>query len=133
MTVVLDHVATQDAFAAMVGITQPRVAALLAEGILPRGGTLAAWLLAYTERLREQAREALDAEAGDKITATHTLAGWIEGQHDELSPAGELDGPFADLLNHALGCVDWYEIAQSVMDDEYADWCEDNPQEETAE
>ena len=84
------------------------------------------------ERLREQAREALDAEAGDRITATHTLAGWLEGQHDELSPAGELDGPFADLLNHALGCVDWYEIAQSVMDDEYADWCEDNPQEETA-
>lgn len=85
------------------------------------------------ERLREQAREALDAEAGDRITATHTLAGWLEGQHDELSPAGELDGPFADLLNHALGCVDWYEIAQSVMTDEYADWCEDNPQEEAAE
>lgn len=85
------------------------------------------------ERLREQAREALDAEAGDKITATHTLAGWLEGQHDELSPAGELDGPFADLLNHALGCVDWYEIAQSVMDDEYAEWCEDNPQGEVTE
>jgi hypothetical protein len=83
--------------------------------------------------MSEQAREALDAEAGDKVTATHTLAGWLEGWHDERNPAGELDGPFADLLNHALGCVDWYEIAQYVIDEEYAEWCEDNPQEEAAE
>jgi hypothetical protein len=68
MTVVLDHVATQDAFAAMVGITQPRVAALLAEGILPRGGTLAAWLLAYAERLREQA-----AGRGQELTIERAL------------------------------------------------------------
>ncbi len=64
----LDKVATQEAFAAMVGITQPRVAALLAEGILPRGGTLAAWLLAYTERLREQA-----AGRGQELTIERAL------------------------------------------------------------
>lgn len=46
---------TQDDFAKLVGISQPRVAQLLAEGLLPREGTADQWLLAYCERLREQA------------------------------------------------------------------------------
>ncbi len=45
----------QKDFASVVGLSEARVSQLLAEGHLPRNGTLGAWLLAYTERLREQA------------------------------------------------------------------------------
>lgn len=46
---------TQEQFAALVGITQPRVAQLVADGTLQPGGSGALWLLQYCERLREQA------------------------------------------------------------------------------
>lgn len=46
---------TQEEFAARVGISQQRVGQLLAEGVLQPGGSFGQWLLAYCERLREQA------------------------------------------------------------------------------
>jgi phage terminase Nu1 subunit (DNA packaging protein) len=51
----LNTTITQDDFARLVGISQPRVAQLLAEGALVREGTAAQWLMTYCERLREQA------------------------------------------------------------------------------
>ncbi|MDO9072598.1 MAG: hypothetical protein Q7U73_04985 [Rubrivivax sp.] len=55
MTFRLDLPCTQEAFGALVGIGQPRVAQLVADGTLPRDGSAALWMLAYCERLREQA------------------------------------------------------------------------------
>lgn len=81
------------------------------------------------EYLREQAHECLDLHDGDKDGAVQALANAIEAQHEELSPTGSIDGPFADLLNHALGMVDWREIAQHVIDDEYDSWRENNLEE----
>lgn len=46
---------TQDDFAKLVGVSQARVAQMVAEGVLTREGTAAQWLLAYCERLREHA------------------------------------------------------------------------------
>ncbi len=46
---------SQDQFADLVGISQPRVAQLVADGTLPRDGSAAQWLILYCERLREQA------------------------------------------------------------------------------
>jgi phage terminase Nu1 subunit (DNA packaging protein) len=46
---------SQGAFAAIVGISQPRVSNYVAEGVLKPGGTVIEWLLAYCHRLREQA------------------------------------------------------------------------------
>jgi phage terminase Nu1 subunit (DNA packaging protein) len=46
---------TQEDFGQLVGISQQRVGQLLVEGTLQREGTAAQWLLAYCERLREQA------------------------------------------------------------------------------
>jgi hypothetical protein len=46
---------TQDDFGRLVGVSQQRVAALIAEGVLTANGTAGQWLLAYCERLREQA------------------------------------------------------------------------------
>jgi phage terminase Nu1 subunit (DNA packaging protein) len=45
----------QQEFASAVGVSQPRIAALIAEGHLPSDGTAGQWLLAYCSRLREQA------------------------------------------------------------------------------
>lgn len=51
----LSTVITQDEFGRMVGVSQQRVAAMIGEGVLTSNGTAGQWLLAYTERLRQQA------------------------------------------------------------------------------
>lgn len=47
--------------------------------------------------------------------ARSTLADRLKDEHDEAMP--EVQGVFADLLNAALGSVDWYEIAGSMLED----------------
>ena len=46
---------TQTALAELVGVTQPTISGLMAEGKLPSAGTLRELLLAYCARLRDQA------------------------------------------------------------------------------
>jgi hypothetical protein len=49
------------------------------------------------------------------------LSGELKSYYDDdMSERGvpELQGVYADLLNAALGSVDWYEIAQALIDDE---------------
>lgn len=82
------------------------------------------------EWLREQARDCLTELDGDKEEAASLLAQMLENNHDDAMP--ETTGVFADLLGHALRMVDWREIAQHVIDDEYDEWLEDNPEEECA-
>lgn len=51
----LDQPIAQAEFAAMVGVSEARVSQLISEAIIARGATAAEWLLAYCERLRDQA------------------------------------------------------------------------------
>lgn len=51
----LSKPATQEALAELVGVTQPTISNLMAQGKLPREGTLGELVLAYCERLRDQA------------------------------------------------------------------------------
>ncbi len=51
----LDDAITQKAFADLVGLSEARVSQLASDGVLVRGDTCRAWLLAYCERLRDQA------------------------------------------------------------------------------
>jgi hypothetical protein len=55
---------TQEDFGALVGISQPAVSGLLANGVIQKEGTAAQWLLAYCSRLREQAAGRLGADGG---------------------------------------------------------------------
>ena len=55
---------TQQDFAELVGISQPKVSNLLADGVLDRGATGLEWLRAYAERLREMAAGRQGADAG---------------------------------------------------------------------
>ena len=71
----------------------------------------------WTESAREFVRDALendDAETA-RETAVSNLADALEGEHDEFAP--EVSGVFSDLLTHALGRVEWREIARSMVDD----------------
>lgn len=59
------------------------------------------------------------------------LAGWLKAEHDDDSDHPVFKAAegtvYADLLNAALGSVDWYEIAQSLIDDlEEADKAEED-------
>lgn len=54
----------QAEFAALVGVSEAKVSQLISDGILQRGQTGHAWLLAYCERLREQAAGRASGEVG---------------------------------------------------------------------
>lgn len=64
MVVDLSQQALQGVFGAMIDVSQPRVAQLVGDGILPAGGTYGEWLHAYTNRLREQAAGRASGEIG---------------------------------------------------------------------
>lgn len=51
----LDQPISQGEFATMVGLSEARVSQLVSEMVIARGATAGAWLLAYCERLRDQA------------------------------------------------------------------------------
>ncbi len=66
------------------------------------------------EMVEEWADEELESADGDTDDAERELARRIEEMHDEANPAG-VSGVFADLLSHAMGRIDWREIASHYM------------------
>lgn len=65
----------------LVGVTQGAVAVALAEGILPRGDTYRAWLLAYCKRLREMAAGRYSAS---DLDLTEERARLARAQHERI-------------------------------------------------
>jgi hypothetical protein len=59
---------------------------------------------------------------GDKFMAIHKLAKQIKDAHLEAAP--EVTGTYADLLGAALSEVNWYEIAEHMVDD----YASENPE-----
>ena len=60
----LDQPISQAEFAALIGVSEARVSQLFTEGMLTRGGTAHEQLLAYCERLRDQAAGRMGSDAG---------------------------------------------------------------------
>lgn len=60
----LDQQVTQAEFAEMVGLSEARVSQLLSEGVMRRGESAHRWLVAYCERLRDQAAGRASGEVG---------------------------------------------------------------------
>lgn len=60
----LGIVIQQAEFAVLVGVSEAKVSQMLSDGVLQRGQTGHAWLLAYCERLREQAAGRQSGELG---------------------------------------------------------------------
>lgn len=61
---VLDQQVSQAEFAQMIGVSEARVSQLVGEGIIVRGDTAHEWLVAYCERLRDQAAGRAGSETG---------------------------------------------------------------------
>lgn len=110
MLIDLDQQATQAAFGELVGIAQPSVSTLMTEGKLPSSGTLRELLLAYCQRLRDQAAGRLGDTMGlDLVQERAALAReQREGQaiknavaRREFAPVGLL----ADVLGMAASAV----------------------------
>lgn len=111
VTPLLDQVISQADFAEMVGISEARVSQLMADGVMPRGGNAHEWLLAYCDRLRDQAAGRAGAESGglDLVQERAALARSQREAQDlknavargEFAPVGLL----ADVLGRASSSV----------------------------
>ena len=70
----------------------------------------------WTERAEEIARTSHPSEYLTRYAmAELQLAEALKAEHEDAQP--ELSGVFAELLGHALGGVDWEEIATSLLEE----------------
>lgn len=68
-------------------------------------------------------------DSDDKDEFCSSFAARLESEHEENAPTAE-SGVYADLLNAALSEVDWYEIAESFVEDLPAKETEDEDEDE---
>lgn len=113
---------TQAEFAVLIGVSEAKVSQLVGEGVIERGRTAHAWLLAYCERLREVAAGRASGEAGglDLVQERARLARSQREAQDiknavargEFAPIGLL----ADVLGMASSAVvDRFEQLEGAL------------------
>lgn len=82
--------------------------------------------------VREMTFDALSEADGDRTRATGRLADRLKDDLEEAMP--KVEGMWADLLNAALGEVNWQEIAGASVENNLEEWRQDNqPGEEDGE
>ena len=107
----MDQVITQAEFADMVGVSEARISQLMTEGALPKGATAHQMLLAYCERLRDQAAGRMGGELGglDLVQERAALAREqrIAQEMKNAVARGEFApvGVLADVLGQASSAV----------------------------
>jgi len=107
----LDKSCSQAEFAEIVGLSEARVSQLVADGVIPRGETAHNMLLAYCERLREQAAGRAGSEIGglDLVQERAALAREqrIAQELKNAVARGEFApiGLLADVLGQAASAV----------------------------
>ncbi len=75
----------------------------------------------YTQEFyAEQAQEIWNNAQANEFTtrervAVRKLAALLKDCHEDSVP--ELDGLYADLLNAAFGSIDWYDIAENMINE----------------
>jgi hypothetical protein len=79
---------------------------------------------------REQVRDAWEHNDHDRDDTIGDLARLLKDEHEENTPT--VTGVYADLLNAALSEVDWYEIAEAMVEDEDLKEDEEETEDETA-
>lgn len=111
VTPLLDQPTSQADFAEMVGVSEARVSQLMADGLMQRGGTAHEWLLAYCERLRDQAAgRAGDGAGGLDLVQERAALARSQREAQDLKNAvarGEYApiGLLADVLGRAASSV----------------------------
>lgn len=63
------------------------------------------------ECIKEWAREALQQDIDNRSSAADHIKKFVDEMMPEMKPS-----LFSDLLQHAIGRVDWHEIADSHID-----------------
>ena len=96
----------------MVGLSEAKVSQLVADGVLPRGGTAHGWLLAYCGRLREVAAGRASEEGGLNLVQERAALARSQREAQELKNA-VARGEYAPvgLLTAVLG-----QAASAVVD-----------------
>ena len=129
---VLEQQISQAEFAAMVGLSEARVSQLVGDGVIVRGDTAQEWLVAYCERLRDQAAGRAGSETGglDLVQERAALAREQRiGQSIKNGVARKEFGPvglLADVLGTASSAVvDRFDHLESML----AKSCPDLPEE----
>lgn len=118
----LDQSISQAEFAEMVGISEARVSQIVADDVITRGDTAHHWLLAYCERLRDQAAGRAGGEIGglDLVQERAALARSQRESQDlknavargEFAPVGLL----ADVLGRAASSVvDRFDLLEGAL------------------
>ena len=107
----LDRSCSQAEFAEAVGVSEARISQLVADGLVPRGETAHNMLLAYCERLRDQAAGRAGSEVGGldlvqeraALAREQRIAQALKNSvaRGEYAPIGVL----ADVLGAAAGAV----------------------------
>jgi len=126
---------TQAEFAVLIGVSEAKVSQLASEGVIVRGASGHAWLLAYCERLREVAAGRASADGGglDLVQERAALARSQREAQDiknavarrEYAPIGLL----ADVLGKAASAVvDRFEQLEGAL----RKTCPDLPEEAVA-
>lgn len=111
VTPLLDQPTSQADFADLVGVSEARVSQLMADGVMQRGGTAHEWLLAYCERLRDQAAgRAGDGAGGLDLVQERAALARSQREAQDLKNAvarGEFApiGLLADVLGRAASSV----------------------------
>ena len=118
---VLDQAVSQSEFAQMIGVSEARVSQLVSEGVITRGDTAAGWLVAYCERLRDQAAGRMGETYGlDLVQERAALAReQREGQAIKNAVARREYAPIG-LLSDVLGMassavVDRFDQLEGAM------------------
>lgn len=118
----LDQQVSQAEFAAMIGVSEARASQLVSEGVIVRGDTAHEWLVAYCERLRDQAAGRLGEGAGglDLVQERAALAREQRiGQAIKNGVARKEFGPvglLADVLGTAASAVvDRFDHLEGVL------------------
>lgn len=119
---ILDQQVSQAEFAAMIGVSEARASQLVSEGVIVRGDTAHEWLVAYCERLRDQAAGRLGEGAGglDLVQERAALAREQRiGQAIKNGVARKEYGPvglLADVLGTAASAVvDRFDHLEGVL------------------
>lgn len=127
----LDAPISQAEFAQIIGVSEARVSQLVSDGVLTRGETAAEWLVAYCERLRDQAAGRLGESHGlDLVQERAALAREQRiGQALKNGVARKEYGPvgiLADVLGTASSAVvDRFDHLEGVLSKS----CPDLPEE----
>lgn len=104
MLIDLDGPAKQAVLGGLVGVTQQAISAMVTAGALPQGGTLGEMLLAYCERLREQAAGRLGEDGGlDLVQERAALARSQRISQDMKNDIARGEYAPVGLLADALG------------------------------